>query len=175
MKIKVGEIDLKLFNSIFHFKRDSFLPRFFRVISFIGDGYFYPLLLLCMYFVEPSQFKAVVLTSVIAFTLELPIYFILKNTIKRDRPFNAHKDIQNMVYPIDEYSFPSGHTTAAFLVAFIMCTFLPMLAPILYTFAVLVGLSRIYLGVHYPGDILAGAFFGTFIGVMAVLVFGMIV
>lgn len=145
------------------------------MISFMGDGYFYPLLLLCVYLLAPSQLKAAFLTAAIAFALELPIYFILKHSIKRDRPFNAHEDIENMVYPIDEYSFPSGHTTAAFLVAFIICAFLPVLAPILYTFAVLVGLSRIYLGVHYPGDILAGAVFGTFIGFLAVFVFGAIV
>src|SRR6056297_1995051 len=162
MHLKVSEIDLKIFNCIFNYRREVILPRFFRVISFIGDGYFYPLLLLLILREHPDMFRRAFIMTLIGFGIEFPFYKLLKFFIKRDRPFNTH-DIENVVFPIDEYSFPSGHTTAAFLVAFIAIIYLPVFAAVLYFFAFLVGVSRIYLGVHYPGDIFGGAILGTFI------------
>ncbi len=161
MKTGVSQFDLRLFRAIFNYRRNSFLPVFFRIISFIGDGYFYFLLPLLMYFLKMENFKPVLYAMLIAFAVEMPLYRILKNSIRRVRPFNAHSDIQNMVYPIDEFSFPSGHTAAAFLFAMIVGHFIPVLIIPVYVYAVLVGISRIYVGVHYPSDILAGAFFGS--------------
>ncbi len=170
MKAYVSRFDLRLFRAIFNYRRDSFLPAFFRVISFIGGGYFYFLFAIYMYFAQPELFKPTMFVSLIGFGIHLPIYFILKNMIRRVRPFNAHNDIDNMVYPIDEFSFPSGHTAAAFLVAFIISHFIPALAVYMYIYASLVGLSRIYVGVHYPSDIIAGAAFGTGVGWGAVYI-----
>lgn len=170
MRAKVSEIDLNLFRIIFNFHRKSFLPIFFRIISFIGDGYFYLLYLLYIHLSYPALFKAALWTVLIAFAIEFPVYLILKNSIRRVRPFNAHADVENMVYPIDEFSFPSGHTSVAFLVATIVSYFTPFLTIPLFVFAFFVGLSRIYLGVHYPSDILGGIVHGCTMGIISIII-----
>jgi undecaprenyl-diphosphatase len=164
IKAYVTEYDLRIFRAIYFFRRNSFLPVFFRVISFIGDGYFYFIFLVYLYLNHRGTFLSALYVFLIAFAIELPIYHLMKHSIRRVRPFNAHEDISNMVLPIDEYSFPSGHTSAAFMMALIISSFVPVLTVYVYVFAVLIGFARIYIGVHYPSDILGGAVFGSSCG-----------
>ena len=90
---------------------------------------------------------------------------ILKPLLSRDRPW---LDVAGLVPLIDEpdpNSFPSGHTCAACAAAVIFWKALPQgwIGPrvITMTMAVLMGLSRLYVGVHYPSDVLAGALVGS--------------
>ncbi|MEC8880451.1 MAG: phosphatase PAP2 family protein [Pseudomonadota bacterium] len=65
------------------------------------------------------------------------------------------------IKPAGRFSFPSGHTAAAFVMATLLGIFYPVVATLALAFALLVGLSRVLLGVHYPSDIAAGALLGT--------------
>lgn len=88
--------------------------------------------------------------------------FGLKSTIKRDRPFKTYPDIIKHTYG-GSYSMPSGHTSICFATATSVSLIYPkwyVIAP-MYTWASLVGYSRMYLGVHYPSDVLAGALVGS--------------
>ena len=90
---------------------------------------------------------------------------IVKRSVKRKRPA---LDIQASVPP-DRFSFPSGHTAAAFAVAIAMSAVMPILVPILLLFAILVGYARMYLGVHYPLDVGCGAAIGLVTGSLVAL------
>jgi undecaprenyl-diphosphatase len=88
------------------------------------------------------------------------IVVIVKRAVRRARPA---LDIQASVPP-DRFSFPSGHTAAAFAVAVAMSGVMPLLVPPLLVTAIIVGYGRMYLGVHYPMDVGAGAAIGLVTG-----------
>jgi len=86
----------------------------------------------------------------------------LKHSINRARPFETYPDIQKLSDG-GSSSFPSGHTSDAFSTATSLSLAFPkwyVIAPS-YTYAALVGYSRMHLGVHYPSDVLAGAIIGS--------------
>ena len=86
----------------------------------------------------------------------------LKELVRRPRPFITYSDVEKVV-PAGSMSFPSGHTSTAFNTATALTLTCPkwyLIVPA-YTWASLAGYSRIHLGVHYPSDVLAGAFIGS--------------
>ena len=132
---------------------------FIRAISRSGDGF--------MQVIIPFLIAGItsnwhfVLLALTAFAIERPLYFILKNSLKRRRPPDIVPDFQCIVCPSDKFSFPSGHTMAAFLLAGLCVAQLGIIALPLYVWASAVGASRVILGVHFPSDILAGAVIGS--------------
>lgn len=80
---------------------------------------------------------------------------MVKRTVSRPRP-SRREGWAGFADEPDRFSFPSGHSAAAMSVAFAYAMAFPMLAPALISAAILVGASRVFLGVHYPGDVVAG-------------------
>ncbi|MGI6262550.1 MAG: phosphatase PAP2 family protein [Succiniclasticum sp.] len=94
---------------------------------------------------------------------------ILKVLVARPRPFMTYADITPLISHPSGYSFPSGHTACAFAVAFVLYQMLPRRYGIpAMILAFLIGLSRLYLGVHYPTDVLGGMLIGCAIAKLAV-------
>jgi undecaprenyl-diphosphatase len=141
-------------------------------ISHSGNGYYYPAIPLLFYFIDPQIAWSFFLAALLAFAIELPLYKIIKKGIKRNRPYKAVSGVHQRVSPSDQFSFPSGHTAAAFVIATLTSNFFPVIAVPGFTWASLVGFSRIYLGVHYPSDILAGLVIGIFCAFAGIMVFG---
>lgn len=81
---------------------------------------------------------------------------LLKNRVCRLRPKDALPDINTFNVALDYYSFPSGHTTAVFSIAAAVAFSIPLMAAVCFPVALIVAISRLYLGVHYPSDVLAG-------------------
>lgn len=92
-------------------------------------------------------------------TVEYPI----KYYFRRKRPFADVVQAIAVGKKPGTYSFPSGHSAAAFAGAWLLRGHYPKLAALWYAIAALVGFSRIYLGAHYPGDVVSGALTGTLI------------
>ena len=92
---------------------------------------------------------------------------ILKNVIARVRPYEAFSAVQLLIEKQSDYSFPSGHTASSFVVAVSIYLFLPRRYGIpALILAFLISLSRLYVGVHYPLDVLCGAISGTLIAMI---------
>ena len=132
----------------------------FRILSASADGYWYPLLLIPILFQAPERAVQFVSVAAVAFAVELPLYLVIKSLTRRCRPCDVAGMGAAAVQPPDRYSFPSGHTAAACVMARVIAVLFPVCAPVAWVWAVLVGLSRIYLGVHYPTDVLAGCVLG---------------
>jgi undecaprenyl-diphosphatase len=95
------------------------------------------------------------------------VCFGLKDAIDRTRPFAAHPQIDPL-YVVHSSSFPAGHAATAFAGATLLSYLAPRAAPAFVVLAVLIGYSRVYVGVHYPGDVVVGALIGVVIGVIAI-------
>ncbi len=99
------------------------------------------------------------------------VNLFLKNAVARVRPYDAMEQIRCLVGPQADYSFPSGHTAIAFAASvpvFIISS--KKLGIIMIIFSVLMALSRIYVCVHYPTDVIGGAVIGILCGIVTGMV-----
>jgi undecaprenyl-diphosphatase len=157
---EIHQYDIMMFNRLFNTRLHPVLARISRHISKTGDGQLYLFLLVCIYWQESHTslfFQAILL----GFATERPVYFVLKNGFKRNRPESALNDFQSVIKPSDQFSFPSGHTSAAFMMAVICGFFYPSIFLFLLCWASLVGFSRVALGVHFPTDTVVGMSLGV--------------
>lgn len=135
------------------------IVRVMRWITRSADGHAYPAILVALVIPQPNCWR--VLTAwLFAFAVDLAAYALIKRSVRRPRPFQAIAGFVNLVVPPDTFSFPSGHTAGAFLVAIMIGFCYPLWLIPLCAWAALVGISRVFLCVHYPTDVVAGACLG---------------
>ncbi|MDR7136330.1 undecaprenyl-diphosphatase [Lysobacter niastensis] len=134
---------------------------YFATISRLGDGVFWYVLMAALILVDGMTGLAasahLAATGVIALTL----YKLLKRWTRRPRPFASDARIQAWVAPLDEFSFPSGHTLHAVAFSLVAMAHYPLLAWVLVPFTASVAASRVVLGLHYPSDVLAATAIGS--------------
>ena len=149
----------------------SFVGKFFAGVSRIGDGIFWYALMFALPVVYGTQALQTSLHMLLTAALGLIIYKAVKMGTSRRRPFAVEPRITLLTQPLDQYSFPSGHTLHAFSFSIVAMSYYPGLAWVLVPLTALIALSRLVLGLHYPSDVLAGALIGTLVSYWSVVYF----
>lgn len=135
--------------------------RLFAAISRLGDGVFWYALMAAIPLAHGWEAWSLSVGLAANGVVCTAIYKLLKTSTKRCRPCDAVDSMHRTVAPLDRFSFPSGHTLHA--VGFTLLTVLvqPVWAVLLIPFTILVAISRLVLGLHWPSDVLAGASIGA--------------
>ncbi len=158
--------------------RNTFLHYFFNIITLLGEkGLPCILFALVLLIIPKTRSKGTHVGMALAFN-GLLVNVILKNLFERPRPFwdtvlggeLVTDTLFDFMVP-HSFAFPSGHTAIVFAAAVATYGIMKKRYSIILTvLAVLVGLSRLYIGVHYPTDVLAGAIAGALAAVLAKVV-----
>lgn len=150
---------------MFHFVNQRiqhfFLDHFFSRITHLGGATATIVISLCCALFGQGQLKTAGIQALIALTISHIPVAIIKKKYPRLRPYLVHPQTITYKNPLTDHSFPSGHTTAIFSIIIPFMTAIPVLGVILLPLALIVGLSRVYLGLHYPSDCLVGCLIGT--------------
>jgi len=159
-------LDLQVFYFINHTISNPIFNKFFPFITDINHWYLvYVVLWLIMftYGGRKGKIAAIMVLFVIICSDQLSSHYI-KDFFHRVRPCNALPDVWLRISATDSYSFPSSHAVNNFALAFFIYKIFPKYKYVAFTTAFLLALSRPYVGVHYPSDILGGAIIGSLIG-----------
>ena len=155
------KVDLSILLWIQDNLRSEYVTTFMYHITSMGSIL---LTLMALYFIiKGSRSEKVAGVAVLASSvLEIIIVNgVLKYLIARPRPFVTYDEVVPLANILSEHSFPSGHTALVFSMAFVIYKLFPEIyGKVAIVIACLVGLSRVYLGVHYPSDVVAGVIVG---------------
>ncbi|HHB1591990.1 TPA: phosphatase PAP2 family protein [Vibrio campbellii] len=168
----IAKFDLAFSSVCLQHRFNQQVANISKGVSHSGDGHLYLVLGLLAWFLDKQQGQWFLLAGLIAFAIELPIYWALKNSFKRRRPEELSALLPAFITPSDRYSLPSGHTAAGFVMAMLINHFYPELGTFAFVWAGLIGISRILLGVHFFTDIIIGALLGSLCGSIALAIVG---
>jgi undecaprenyl-diphosphatase len=128
---------------------------FFGFISRIGDGSVWYLLMALLAAFGGARGALAALHMAAIGLLSLALYKLVKTLSKRPRPLARQPGLHLSVAPLDEFSFPSGHTLHAVAFSLVACHYFPLLALALVPLSLAIAVSRVVLGLHYPSDVAA--------------------
>ena len=140
------------------------IRRAFATVSRLGDGVFWYGLMTALVVLDGLDGALAAAHMAATGAVALLLYRRLKRWTRRPRPFAADVRIRAWVAPLDEFSFPSGHTLHAVAFSTVAIAHYPVLAWLLVPFAAAVAASRVVLGLHYPSDVLAATAIGGALG-----------
>ena len=139
----------------------SRLRAYFSITSRLGDGAFWYALLVSLIVLDGVAGLRASLHLAATGVIALTLYTLLKRWTRRPRPFASDRRIHAWVSPLDEFSFPSGHTLHAVAFSLVAMAHYPRLSWLLVPFTASVAVSRVVLGLHYPSDVLAATVIGS--------------
>ncbi|MDH7615467.1 phosphatase PAP2 family protein [Vibrio cholerae] len=156
----IAKLDLAFSLLCLQHKYNTRVARLSKSISHTGDGHLYALMGILACWLDETHGLLFLAVGLLAFAIELPIYWLLKNSFQRRRPQELSALVTAYITPSDRYSLPSGHTAAAFVMATLIGYIYPHWYAVALCWAGLIGLARVLLGVHFLSDVIAGALLG---------------
>lgn len=160
------QIDGNILLWIQEYVRNDFLTPIMRFITSLGNAGFIwiAIALLCLCFKKTRKTGTLVLCALLGSLVVNNL--IIKNLVGRIRPYEVIEGLNIVINKQIETSFPSGHTASSFaagVMLFLTCPKKYGIPALILAF--LIGISRLYVGVHYPTDVLGGIISGTLIAV----------
>ena len=166
---RIGALDSALCIKVNRSSHYRLVRWSFRIVSRLGDGMFWYAVMLGIVMTQGHAGILPCLHMIAVGLVGTLIYKWLKGKTLRPRPYAVHQDIWLAGKPLDKFSFPSGHTLHAVAFSMVALAYYPELSMVILPFAVLVAMSRVVLGLHYPSDVLAGATIGALIASISFL------
>ncbi|SJZ95664.1 phosphatase PAP2 family protein [Anaerorhabdus furcosa] len=156
----ITQIDLQIMEWIQNHLQSEMMTFIMKFFTHVGDLMLLWAILLIIYFLfkkDKMRSKKIFFSLLLTFIIS---EIILKNIVKRPRPFVENKHLQSLIHDPTSYSFPSSHSATSFAVASSLTKIKPWVTIGSYVLAACIAFSRVYLNVHHPSDILIGALIG---------------
>ena len=160
------DFELAILNALqgLHFPALDFVMK---CVTHLGDwGWFFILITLLMLCFKKTRIYGAVCATALVFDV-LAVNIIIKPLAARIRPYDINPDVLLLIAREIDFSFPSGHTAVACAFAMSIGAYSPKYRLWAFILAALIAFSRLYLYMHFPTDVLAGAAIGTLCGYIA--------
>lgn len=163
----IENIDAAILLFVQEYIRCPFLTAVFSFITMLGTAGLISIITCLLLMISKKTRKLGIICAIALALSFLVNNLIIKNLVARIRPYEVIEGLKLITHRASDYSFPSGHTANTCVVAVVIYMLTPKKAGIpVLIFAGLMGLSRIYLGVHYPSDVVFGFLNGAVIGIL---------
>lgn len=158
--------DCQVFRKVNRHFDKKLMNLFFRAVTHFGGADITIGAAIVLLIISPPETRLLAIASALSLAAShIPVQ-LAKRLLPRKRPYMILEKTRFPANPLKDHSFPSGHTTAIFAVVTPYILYNPQLSLFLIPLGLCVGISRIYLGLHYPSDVLAGGILGTLTGLL---------
>lgn len=156
-----AERDRRWAERLHHAAQHPALIRLLLAASWLGDGILWYGIIATLALAGGTNGRDVAAQMFLVGAFNLTLYLWVKGRIGRARPYVQCPDIRACGRALDQFSFPSGHALHATSFSVLLVSYYPEAAWAVLPAALLIGLSRVALGLHYPSDVVAGAAMGA--------------
>ncbi|WP_411168907.1 phosphatase PAP2 family protein [Clostridium sp. MB05] len=161
MVLDISSIDINVLRFISDNLSSQIMDKIMSFITALGNGGLI-WIIIGVILLFSNKYRKIGITMLVALLItSLFGEVIIKNIVKRPRPFITFPNIKIMIKEPLSYSFPSGHTASSFAAAVVLSHYIKKWKYLFYSLASLIAFSRLYLLVHYPSDVLGGIILGV--------------
>ncbi|HDX9707983.1 TPA: undecaprenyl-diphosphatase [Bacillus thuringiensis] len=167
----MNNLDLKGFRYINTHVKQSIFMDYLMIFFAEYAQYIFIILFIVLWLIKNFQGRVYVIQAVIACFFAFSLNRIIEIFFYRERPFVSHLEIHQLVEHTANASFPSNHATSSFAIAVTIFLYNKRVGALFLVLAFLISFSRVWIGVHYPLDVLIGAVLGILISLITQYIF----